>query len=94
MNEAKTKDKAALKQLRQERAAFIETAKAKIKSQNKVLRAIEARIKTEAKTIPEIASSMDMPTSLVLQYVSTMRKYGQVAEDEKDGDYFRYKLTN
>jgi predicted transcriptional regulator len=93
MSEAKRNDKSALKQLRQERAAFVEKAREKIKIQNKELKAIKAQITTESKTVPEIATATGMLTDRVMKYISTLRKYGQVIESDKDGDYFRYQLS-
>ena len=93
MSEAKHNDKSALKQLRQERAAFVEKAREKIKIQNKDLKAIKAQIRAESKTVPEIATATGMLTDRVMKYISTLRKYGQVIEGDKDGDYFRYQLS-
>lgn len=94
MSQAKSRDKEALKHLRRERAVYVDKAKAKIKTQRKILKAIEEQIKAEDKTILEIAASTQINTSVVLQYISTMRKYGQVVEGEKEGDYFHYQWSN
>ncbi len=92
MSEKKTIDKEALKKLRQERRTKVEKAQQTIKSQNQIVRQIKAQITGEPKTIPEIARGADMPTSQVLLYISGLKHYGVVAEAEKDGDYFKYRL--
>ncbi len=86
-------DKDALKKLREKRKASIDRAKKAIKSQNKIIKDIKEHIKTEGKTIPEIAKSLNVPSSQILLYIATLRKYGMVAEGEKDGDYFKYQLA-
>ena len=45
-------------------------------------------------TIPEIAKAIDESASKVLIYVSGLKKFGFVAEGQKDGDYFRYQLVS
>ncbi len=87
-------DKEALKKLRTERKAFINRAKKAIKTQNKIIKNIKEQIATEGKTVPEIAQVTNMPTSQVLLYVATLRKYGELIEGEKEGDYFKYQLSN
>ena len=85
---------ADLKRLREERQEYVSRAKASIKKHNKNIKAISAALAgdNDGKTIPELATAIGMPTESVLVYVSTMKKYGQIAEGAKDGDYFRYKL--
>jgi DNA-binding IclR family transcriptional regulator len=94
MSEKKTMDKDALKKLREERRVWVENAKQSIKVQNKIIKQIKAQITDTAKTVPEIAQTAGMPASQVLLYISGLKKYGQVAEAEKDGDYFKYRLTS
>ena len=85
-------EKEALKRLRKQRATSIAKAKKAIAAQNQIIKKIKAQIKTKGKTVPEIAQSAHLPTSQVLMYVATLRKYGMVAEGAKDGDYFKYEL--
>jgi Fic family protein len=86
-------DKEALKELREKRRASIDLAKKAIKTQNKIIKDIKEQIKTEAKTIPEIAQATNIPTNQVLLYVATLRKYGVLTEGAKNGDYFKYQLV-
>lgn len=86
-------DKAKLKELRGQRAAFIDNARQRIKQSNKLIKKIKTRIKDRAMTIPQIAQAVEEPSSTVLVYVSGMKKFGLVTEMEKEGDYFTYQLT-
>ena len=94
MNEKNTIDKAALKKLREERRVWVENARRSIKAQNQIIKQIKSEITDAAKTIPEIAQATDMATSQVLLYIAGLKKYGLVVEAEKDGNYFKYRLTS
>jgi Fic family protein len=94
MNEKKMANKEALKKLREERRVWVENAKMSIKAQNQIIKQIKAQITDAAKTIPEIAQATDISTSQVVLYLSGLKKYGMVAEAEKDGEYFRYRLAS
>lgn len=87
-------DKKALKKLREARKATIERTKNAIKSQTRIIQQIKQHIGEEAKTVPEIAQAAKMPTAQVLLYISGLKKYGLVAEAEKDGDYFKYRFLS
>ena len=86
-------DKQALKALREQRAATIERAREAIKKQRKIIQAIKGQIGREAKSVPEITADLGSESAEVLLYVSALRKYGEVVEAAKDGDYFTYKLA-
>ncbi|MEJ2166099.1 MAG: hypothetical protein P8X90_11250 [Desulfobacterales bacterium] len=94
MSDKKTMDKDALKKLRAERSAWVEKAKQSIKVQNQIIKQIKAQISDTAKTVPEIAQAVDMPASQVLLYVAGLKKYGEIVEADKDGDYFKYGLAS
>jgi hypothetical protein len=84
----------ALKKLRQERKEFIDQAKNLIKEQSSIFKNIKEELKGDGKTVPEIASATDISSSQILWVVMALKKYGQVIEGLKDGDYFKYQLTN
>ena len=94
MSEKSSIDKGALKNLREERWLWVGNAKQSIKAQNKVIKQIKAQISDTAKTVPEIAQATGMSTSQVLLYVSGLKKYGDIAEADKDGNYFKYRLAS
>lgn len=85
--------KEALKALRQERSASISAAKQSIKEQRRLITKIKAFIEDQGKTIPEIARELREPTATVLIFVATLKKYGEVVEGAKEGDYFKYQLA-
>jgi uncharacterized protein (DUF305 family) len=85
--------KEALKQLRQQRKAAIDHARKMIKDQNKKITAMKSQLKEEPRTVPEIAAAQRMNASEVLIFIAALRKYGEVVEGAKDGDYFRYQLA-
>ena len=64
-----------------------------IKEQNARISAIVSQLKDEPRTVPELAVALGMDTADVLITVAALRKYGQVLEDTKDGDYFRYRMA-
>ena len=91
MTEKDTKE--ALKQLRSQRKATIERARAMIKAQTKRIAAIKSQIKDEPRTVPQIAAALGMNAADVLVTLSALRKYGEVLEDVKDVDYFKYRMA-
>jgi Fic family protein len=94
MNEENKTDKAALKKLREDRAWQISRAKETVKTQQQIIKRITEQIKNDGKTVPEISKATGLPASQVLMFVATLRKYGAVVEGTKDGDYFRYQMSN
>lgn len=94
MSEENKTEKTALKKLREERAWQISRSKETVKTQQQIIKRITEQIKNDGKTVPEIAQATGLPASQVLMFISTLRKYGTVAEGTKDGDYFRYQISN
>ena len=85
--------KAAMKTLRQERKAWIKAAAAKVKEQNTAIRAIREQLKDLPQTVPEIAKGTGLPSSKVMWYVASMKKFGDILEADQDDSYFRYQLA-
>ena len=85
--------KAALKALRQERRPSIKRATAAMQAQRKTIKAIQETLAGGSATVPDIARHIRIPTDEVLWFIATMKKYGQVVEDGKDGGYYRYAAT-
>jgi len=86
-------DKEALKQLRSERKMWIDRARITVKTQNAAIKAIKDLLAGKAHTVPEMAQTLKMKTSDVLLFIAALRKYGEVIEGPKDGDYFKYQLA-
>lgn len=43
--------------------------------------------------MPEIAAALKLDSADVMICVSALRKYGEVVEASKEGDYYRYCLA-
>ncbi len=86
--------KAAMKALRKERKAWVKAAAAKVKGHNKALRAIREQLKETPRTVPEIAEGAGLPSSEVMWYVASMKKFGEILEADQDDCYFRYQLAS
>jgi len=92
-NSEKDLKKAAMKKLRAERKNLIANASSIMKVQKKDITAIKDFLKDQAITVPDIAKGVNMPTDKTLFYIATMKKYGQIREDQKDGAFFKYSLN-
>ena len=71
-----------------------EEALAKSKNFREVKKKLVQILKEGPKTIPEITEDMEMPTSEVLYYLMTLRKYGEIIAGELDDmdEYYYYQL--
>lgn len=84
----------ALKALRQQRKATIERSRTIIKDRHRQMTAVTSQLKGGPLTVPELAAGLGMESALVLVIIATLRKYGEVVEDVKEGDYFKYRLAS
>jgi hypothetical protein len=89
--EAAKKRTAMLKQLRAEHAESVTQTQALLKEQKQVQKLICQSIREKAKTVPEIAVEVDMPTHDVLWYLTAFKKYDIVVEEGMCGEYVLYK---
>jgi biotin operon repressor len=83
----------AMRQLREERKEKIASAAARMKEQKRAIKAIKETLKDGDLSVPQISEKTGMATSQILWTITALRKYGEVAEGEKAGSYFRYKLA-
>jgi predicted transcriptional regulator len=90
--EDQTPQREALKKLREARKSKIVATAERMKEQKKAMAAIQGELQKGEGTVPEIATATGLDAALVLWYLATMKKYGQVAEGAADGSYFRYRL--
>jgi Fic family protein len=88
-----SRNKAALRELRRDRASTIEAARARLKEQKKEISLIKKALSGGPRTVPETARETGLEPARVLYYLATLMKYGEVREEEKDGRFFRYGLT-
>jgi hypothetical protein len=91
--EAAKKRTAVLKGLRAEHAETVARTQVLLKEQKQVQKKICASIREKAKTVPEIAAEVEMPTHKVLWYLTGYKKYDLVAEDGMCGEYVLYKMV-
>lgn len=82
-----------LKQLREQHAEGVKATQALLKETNNVRKLLRQAMKTEPRTVPEMAAETGLPANEVLWHVIAMKKYGQVAETGLDGYYYRYTLA-
>jgi hypothetical protein len=82
-----------LKSLREVRRGMIKKATARMKEQRRQIRAIREQLAGGPRTVPEIAEATGIGPAEVLWFVATLKKYGEILEDVKDGGYFRYRLA-
>ena len=92
-DDEKKAKKEAMKKIRVARKEWIGKAAARVKEQKKALKAIKAHLSKGADTVPATAAASGLNTDEVLWYVAALKKYGEIVEAEKDGEYFRYALT-
>jgi predicted transcriptional regulator len=83
--------KELLKALREARKQSIVVLSRKMKEQKKIIERIKEQLGEGPKTVPEMASGLGLPSSEIMWYVAALKKYGEVAEEEKEGGYFRYE---
>lgn len=87
-------DKEKLKALREERKALLDQNKERLKKQNQDVNLVKQALKDGPLTVPEIASATGLAPDRVLWYVSALKKYGEIAEGELTGAYFKYILLS
>lgn len=89
---AQPEAKPTLKALRTRRKDSVAEARAKVKTQNKEVGLIKKALAEGPATVPALAQATGLDSPKVLYYIASMMKYGQVVEEELEGDYFRYGL--
>jgi hypothetical protein len=92
MGERKINWREDLKVFRERMGGVTEAKKAWSKDQKEALKTIRGAMKSGPQTIPELAAATRLPGDRVLWYVLAMKRYGQVAEAGRAGDYYRYQL--
>jgi predicted transcriptional regulator len=94
VKDEKQSKKDVLRKLREARKETIGRSTLRMKEQRKVIDAVKKQLAAGAKTVPELAEAVGISTSEAMWYVASLKKYGVVAEGEKDGSYFRYELAD
>jgi predicted transcriptional regulator len=82
-----------LKRLRAEHQETVTRAQATLKEQQALRRQICPPMRSEPKTVPELAQATGIPAGVVLWHVTAMRKYGLVVETGICGEYYLYQMA-
>lgn len=80
-----------LKKLREDHAETLEQVQVILKEQKQIQKVICQSIRETAKTVPEIAAEINMPTHQVLWYLTAFKKYDQIVEEGMCGEYILYR---
>ncbi len=92
MAENSEKRSDSLKILRERRGPVPEELRERVRRHREAKRAIRQALAEGPLTVPELAQRTGLPSHEVFWHIISMRKYGEVAEGEQEGDYFRYLL--
>ena len=82
-----------LSNLRKLNREKVNKAQAILKEQQKIEKAIKRALQGEPKTVPQIAEITEIPAHIVLYYVASLKKYGQIDEVGLDENYEYYLYT-
>ena len=55
-------------------------------------KALADALKTGPKTVPDLSRQLSLPSEKTMWYVMAMKRYGEVVEAGRAGDYYRYAL--
>lgn len=91
MKQAAKERMEVLKRLRSEHADSVARTKELLKAQKQIQKLICQSIREKAKTVPEIATELEMPTHEVLWHLTAYKKYDIVVEEGMCGEYLLYK---
>ena len=91
-DQAEQEKKEAMKQLRAERKDSTQRAAARVKVQRKELKLLREQVSGDGATAPEISEAINLDVSKVIWYLATLKQYGEVVEETKDGCFFRYRI--
>jgi len=86
--------KVLLKRLRVERKDQLAAAQQQHKLLSGLRRKLKKALADGPQTVPTLAEAVEASTDEVLWHLAAMRAYGLIAEDEQDGDYFKYRLVD
>jgi predicted transcriptional regulator len=92
-DERKREINRTLKRLRAERDEQLKAVRARTRDVLKLRRKVKKALEDGPQTVLSIASAVGASTDEVLWHVMAMRGYGLVAEDDQEGDYFKYRLV-
>lgn len=88
--EARTRGE-TLKMLREVHADTVKKTQELLREQSKIEKQICQEIREKPKTVPEVATAINIPPHQVMWYITYMKKYGIVVENGMCGDYVLYQ---
>lgn len=92
MSERQINWQADLKVFRERMGGISDAKKEWSRQQKAHLKSIAAAMKSGPHTIPELVDETHLPGDRILWYVLAMKRYGQVIEAGRVGDYYCYQL--
>lgn len=92
MAETKRNWQADLKVFRERMGGVSDAKKAWAKKQMDDLRAIRKALKLGPRTVPCLTAETHLPGPQVMWYVMALKRYGEVGEAGREGNYLRYYL--
>ena len=82
----------ALRMFRERMGGLTDAKKAYLKSDRDTRKALREALKSGPKTVPELSRQLDLPSEKAMWYVMALKRYGEVVEAGRAGDYLRYAL--
>lgn len=82
----------ALRVFRERMGGLTEAKKSYLKSDRETRKAVREALRFGSKTIPELTQQLNLPGENVTWYVMALKRYGEIVEAGRVGDYFRYAL--
>jgi predicted transcriptional regulator len=79
-----------LKVARERHGKPSEASTAERKERQRVRKAVLAALESGPKTVPELAVEIGVDARAVLWHVAALRKYNEIADGPKQGDYVAY----
>ena len=82
----------ALRIFRERMGGLTDAKKAYLKADRDTRKALREALKAGPKTIPDLSRQLDLPSEKAMWYVMALKRYGEVVEAGRAGDYQRYAL--
>jgi len=82
----------ALRVFRERMGGLTEAKKAYRKADRDTRKTLRDALKSGPKTVPELTRQLDLPSENVMWYVMALKRYGEIVEVGRAGDYLRYAL--
>lgn len=81
-----------LRIFRERMGGLTDAKKAYLKADRDTRKALREALKAGPRTVPELDRQLALPSENVMWYVMALKRYGEVVEAGRAGDYPRYAL--